>query len=109
MDTTHATRMIQSWFDGLNHSKLATEVVATDFVYRGGERDFTLAEFQARVDEYRQRFPELLFSLDDLVHSGDRIGVAWTAVTRQKSTKGVGIAKIQGSKVIEFTGVMPNL
>lgn len=107
-----AKQQIENWFrDGLNNMNwnAVQSIVNEDFVYHGGDREFTFAQLQDRVNEYRQRYPELLFSVDFIVEHGDRVGVSWTAATKTKSAKGVGVATFQNGKCVEFRGVMPSL
>lgn len=101
--------LMKKWFEGLNGGKLASGLVADGFTYHGGDADFTMEQLQARVNEYRKKHPELLFSLDHVVQHANKVGVVWSAVTRSGSSKGVGTAKFRNGKFVSFEGVMPNL
>ena len=108
----NAKQAMEKWFsEGLNNSNWNSlqNAVHNNFVYHGGDRDFNFSELQARVKEYRQQYPELIFSIDFIVEHGDRVGVAWTAATKAKSSKGLGVATFQNGACVEFRGVMPNL
>lgn len=107
-----SAKQIENWFrDGLNNMNwnAVQSMFDDDFVYRGGDRNFTFTELQTRVNEYRQQFPELLFSIDFIVEHGERVGISWTAATKTKSSKGVGVATFQNGQCVDFCGVMPNL
>jgi SnoaL-like protein len=107
-----AKQQVENWFrDGLNNMNwnAVQNIFDANFVYRGGDREFTFGELQNRVNEYRQNYPEVLFSIDFIVEHGEHVGVSWTAATKAKSEKGVGVATFQNGKCVEFCGVMPNL
>jgi predicted ester cyclase len=103
---------VERWFrDGLNKMdwNSVQDIFKKDFVYHGGDRDFTFSELQDRVNEYRQEHPDLRFNVDFVVEHGDRVGVTWTAQTKSKTEKGVGVATFKNGECVEFCGVMPNL
>jgi hypothetical protein len=112
MQNQDAENSIQQWFNqGLNQAnwQATDSIFAKNFIYHGADREFTLDDLKARVNEYRQMYPDLLFSLDFVVSHGEAVGVAWTAVTKNKNSKGVGKARFENGKCVEFWGVMPNL
>ncbi|GEM_PF-4363579 len=107
-----AEQKVLTWFQrGLNHGDwdVAREVLADGFVYHGSDGDLDLDAFKARIEDYRRRYPELLFTVNGVVSHADRAGVEWTAVTKNASSKGVGVAHFSAGKCQEFWGVMPNL
>ncbi|ETW95868.1 MAG: hypothetical protein ETSY1_28820 [Candidatus Entotheonella factor] len=111
MQNAMAEDGIGKWFEYLcgEEEALIADLFEDGFVYHTSEGDLDLAGVKARIGEYRAAFPELLFHIDFVVSQGDRVGVAWTAVTKTQISKGVGVGTYINGKFTEFSGIMPNL
>jgi predicted ester cyclase len=52
------------------------EVVSTDYVAPDGQRG--AAAFRANIEQLRRGFPDIRFTVEDLVAEGDKVTVRWT-------------------------------
>ncbi len=112
MSNSAVEQQISKWFDlGLNQGSwpATQDIFAEGFVYHGSDQDFDLAALRRRIEEYRRSHPDLHFKIDFVTSFANRVGVAWTASTKNKHTKGVGVADFKNGKCTSFYGVMPNL
>jgi steroid delta-isomerase-like uncharacterized protein len=71
------------WFDAMSradHHAGADETFAPDYaVFMGADEMRGTAAIKGLVDQYRAAFPDLRFTVDDVIADGDRLAVRWTA------------------------------
>lgn len=75
--TTHKQRIRHLYEDVINHGKLdeLAALVSPDYVDPQGHRG--VAAFTANIAELRTGFPDIQFTVDDLVAEADRVVVRW--------------------------------
>ncbi|MEK6230088.1 MAG: ester cyclase [Actinomycetota bacterium] len=107
------------WFDAWNTGELdlLDEIVAPDAVdhdrYNPNASD-GLEGAKRTVAMYREAFPDIAFTVDDVIAEGDKVVVRWTATgthqgeimgipaTGNKSTvSGIGIDRFEDGKIVE--------
>jgi steroid delta-isomerase-like uncharacterized protein len=69
------------YVDGLNagDESVADELVADDFVNEGGFTDAKGPEaFKVTIRRMRASFPDLEYSLDEMIAEDDKVAVCWT-------------------------------
>jgi predicted ester cyclase len=102
------------WFEELNKGKAAAmalidELCSTDFVRhcaRGKDLRGTKV-YKQDMRELFSAFPDVHFTLDDMVVEGDRVAIRYTWVGTDKATKktvtmwGICIDRIAGHKLVE--------
>jgi steroid delta-isomerase-like uncharacterized protein len=75
--------LARRWFDAMSrgdHRRAADETFAPDYaVFMGADAMRGTDAIKALVDRYRAAFPDLRFTVDDVVAEGDRLAVRWTA------------------------------
>jgi steroid delta-isomerase-like uncharacterized protein len=78
MSTSNAQLVRRLYTDFFNTGRLDQlgEVVAPEFVGAGPGRG--PAAFAAVITELRGAFPDLIYTVDDIVADGDRVAVRWT-------------------------------
>ena len=59
--------------------ELGTQFYAPDFVHHRLNRDLSLLENNDRAKTWRQAFPDLKFTLEQVVAEGDLVSILWTA------------------------------
>ncbi|HYE94859.1 MAG TPA: ester cyclase [Rubricoccaceae bacterium] len=78
--------LARRWFDAMSrgdHYAAADETFAPDYtVFMGADEMRGTAAIKALVDQYRAAFPDLRFTVDDVIAEGDRLAVRWTATGR---------------------------
>jgi predicted ester cyclase len=99
--------------DGINRNQpeLLPELISGDYVAAPGGRG--PSGFARNVDELRTGFPDIRFTLQDLVAEGDRVAVRWTweathtgtfrswAPSGQRvTTTGIAIYQLEQGKVV---------
>lgn len=93
------------------------ELCATDFVWHPstGEDIGGLKDFKYNTSEVYSAFPDLHFTLDDMVAEGDKVAVRWTITGTHKggfmgipptnkevTSWGIEIYRIAGGKFVEL-------
>ena len=120
MSAEEKKAIVRRLFEELwNQGKLdvADEIFATDYIFhepiagevRGPEG------FKQFVSMYRIAFPDLQFRIEDQIAEGDKIVTRWTATGTHKgelmgisptsvqvTVTGIGIARTDGGKIVEF-------
>ena len=120
MSAEEKKAIVRRFFEELwNQGKLdvADEIFATDYIFhepvagevRGPEG------FKQFVSMYRIAFPDLQFRIEDQIAEGDKIVTRWTATGTHKgelmgisptsvqvTVTGIGIARTDGGKIVEF-------
>ena len=81
------------------------EIYATDFIYQAPTGEIRgLEGFKQLVTMYRNAFPDLQFTIDDIFAEGNRAVVRWTfRGTHKGQSPGFGIPRT--GKQISFSGV----
>jgi steroid delta-isomerase-like uncharacterized protein len=98
MSAKEIKALVRRWFREWNKGKAAAlaaidKFYATDFVYHSGDgRDMGFKDFKQSISAFYDAFPDLHWTLDDMVVEGDR------AVTRYIMT---------GTHKGEFMGIPP--
>src|SRR5437763_11340962 len=107
-----AEDVVRRWFaDCLNGTAwdATTDLFDADFVYHASDGDMSAEDLRKRIEEYRQKYPELLFGIDRLVSDGPVVGVSWHAVTRGGTIFGIGRGIVDGGRLTETWAVVPSL
>jgi steroid delta-isomerase-like uncharacterized protein len=106
-------RSIERLFDTFNHGDLAPleELVAPDYVGPQGDRG--PAGFRAVVVGLRAAFPDIHYTVEELVAEGDKVAVRWhwtgthrgtfrvyPATGKAVSNSGSGIFHCKGGKIV---------
>ena len=125
MSTQETKRLIDRLYEQvLNRANMdaADEVMATD--YRSHEEAGThgLAEFKQEIPAFHAAFPDLTFTLDELIVSGDRVCHRWTArgthqgelmgippTGKAVTVTGTTIERIENGKIAESWPMMDRL
>ncbi|HZI91868.1 MAG TPA: ester cyclase [Thermoleophilaceae bacterium] len=107
------------WFDAWNTGELdlLDEIVAPDAVDHdryNPNASGGLEGAKRTVAMYREAFPDIAFTVDDVIAEGDKVVVRWTATgthqgeimgipaTGNKSTvSGIGIDRFEDGKIVE--------
>jgi predicted ester cyclase len=99
--------------DGINRNKpeLLPELISSD--YEGAQGGRGPAGFGSNIDELRAGFPDVRFTLHDLVAEGDRVVVRWTweathtgtfrtwaPTGRRVTNSGIAIYQVEQGKVV---------
>jgi len=97
----------------LNEGNLsvADQLVSPDFMGPAGKGP---AGFKAMISPLRQGFPDLRFTIQEVVAEGSRVVVRWTSqgthhgmfagtppTGRQVSNEGIGIYRVEDGKIVE--------
>lgn len=93
-----------------NNKDLLRELVSADFVGAGPDRG--PAAFAGVMDRLHTAFPDIAYTIDDVVASGDRVAVRWTwrgthtgafrsypISNKQVVNPGMGIFQVTGGKL----------
>ena len=93
---------------------LADQLVSPDFTGPSGKGP---ASFKAMISPLRQGFPDLQFTIQEMVAEGSRVVVRWTshgthrgmfagtaATGRQVSNEGIGIYRVEDGKIRRVAG-----
>ena len=106
-------RQVAKLFDTFNQGELGPidELISPDYVGPQGDRG--PASFRATVVGLRTAFPDLRYTLDDVVAESDRVAVRWhwtgthrgpfrgfSASGRSISNSGAGIFRLQDGKIV---------
>jgi len=111
----------RSWVEEMNKGKAAAmavidELFATDYVEHGGTGEDThgLKDYKKSISELYSAFPDVHFTLDDMVVEGDKVAVRFTFSDTHKgefmgispSNKkwtmwGIYIDRVVGGKFVE--------
>jgi steroid delta-isomerase-like uncharacterized protein len=94
--------------------EVANEIYASDFVNHGVHQDVGLKEDQDAARGWKQAFPDLVMSVDQVVAEGDLVTVLWSARGTNTGTgnglpatgkkiegRGITIWRISGGKIRE--------
>lgn len=100
--TQQVTRYEQEWVDGLNRGDVSTadKAFAPDCVIHitgSPERNLGLAGFKQMVAGLLAAFPDLRFTIEDQVVSGDKVTTRWTA--EGTNTGPLGEVKPTGKRI----------
>ncbi len=78
MSTDSNKRLVQRMYDDFNHGRLddLANVIGADYVAADGNRGPDA--FAAIIGRLRTAFPDITYTLDDLVADGDRVAARWT-------------------------------
>ena len=91
----------------LNKGRVLDELLATDFVLHSvNDADIhgSLKEFFSDVFN---AFPDVHFTIDDMIAEGDKVATRWTMTGTHKATNktvtvwGIGIVRVVGGKIAE--------
>ena len=114
------------YVEELNKGKAATmaaidEFLATDFVgHVGTESEDThgIKDYKKSVSEYFNAFPDMHYTIDDMVVEGDKVAVRFTATGTHKGefmgipptnkkvkVQLIGIDRVVGGKIVEEWGI----
>jgi steroid delta-isomerase-like uncharacterized protein len=122
MSEKEARALVRHWFEEYNKGKAAAmavidELVATDFVWhRGtGEVIHGLKDYKQSQAEFFSAFPDLHFTIDDMVVERDRVATRWTmtgthkgerwdipATNKKVTVVAINIGRIAGGKLMEL-------
>jgi predicted ester cyclase len=74
----------QNWIDGLNRGdvSVADDIFRPDCVIHingGPERDLSLNHFKQMISGFLTAFPDLHFTIEDQLTSGEKVSTRWTA------------------------------
>jgi len=109
------------WFEESNKGKAAAmavidELHATDYIFHGGsgEEMRSRKDFKQFMSEFYSAFPDVHFTLDEIVVEGDKVATRWTMTgthkgkiggippTNKKITIwGISIERVVGGKFVE--------
>jgi len=121
--------LVRRWVEEFNKGKAAAmavidELCATNIVYHGGggEEIRGLKDYKQSTSESYNAFPDLHFTIDDMVVEGDKVATRWTITgthkgefmgrppTNKKVTIwAITIDRIAGGKIVEEWGVSDTL
>lgn len=98
------------------------EIIAADYHSHEPEGTHGLAEFKQEVPAFRAAFPDLEFTLEEIVVSGDRVCHRWTArgthegelmgvppTGREVTLTGTTIERIEDGKIAESWPMMDRM
>jgi steroid delta-isomerase-like uncharacterized protein len=109
-------RSVEKLFDTFNHGDLGVldELVAPDYV--GPQGDKGPAGFRAIIVGLRTAFPDLHYTIDDLVADNDKVAVRWhwtgthrapfrayPATGKAVTNPGLGIFRLERGKIVAAT------
>lgn len=109
-------RVVEAWNEGkATVMAVVDEVFATDIVYHGGGKDIRgIKDYKQHVIEFYNAFPDLHFTIEDMVVEGDKVAMRVTLTgthkgefhgvpaTNMKVTGwGISIYRIIGGKIVE--------
>ena len=106
------------WEELLNGGKTEkmNELIATDYVYHGpgGHEIKGIEGLKKFITWLHTSFPNIHFTVDDLIAEGDRVVSFWTMKGTHKSNKqlnqqGIIISRIASGKVVESWEVFDRL
>jgi len=109
------------WFEESNKGKAAAmavidELHATDYIFHGGsgEEMRSRKDYKQFMSEFYSAFPDVHFTLDEIVVEGDKVATRWTMTgthkgkiggippTNKKITIwGISIERVVGGKFVE--------
>ena len=109
------------WFKESNKGKTAAmaiidELHATDYIFHGGsgEEMRSRKDYKQFMSEFYSAFPDVHFTLDEIVVEGDKVATRWTMTgthkgeiegispTNKKITiRGISIERVVGGKFVE--------
>ena len=93
MEDTRSETLVRRWFEDLFNGgdlPVADDLLASDVRYHGPESlsptDVTSpADVKEYVEVYREAFPDLRYTVDDVFGSGRTVGARWTATGTHRS------------------------
>ena len=113
----------RAW-EGVDNPDILDEVYAPDVVWHEPDREIRgLEQAKQFVNTYKTAFPDLSFTVEDVIAEGDRVVTRVTArgthegeteeigtpTGRQMELKGMTISRIAGGKIIEDSDSYDNL
>lgn len=121
MSTKDLKALTRRYFEECNKGKAAAlavidEIYATDFIWhRGtGEVTYSLKDYKQSQSELYDSFPDIHFTLDDMVVEGDKVAARWTLTGTHKGERwgipatnkkltmwAISIERIIGGKSVE--------
>ena len=103
---------------GLGHAEVADEIISPDYVVHDPgtpDRAGGIEGEKNAVAMYRSVFPDLWFSIEDMIASGDQVVICHTAhgthrgglmkippTGREMAVAGISIIRIQDGKIVEL-------
>jgi steroid delta-isomerase-like uncharacterized protein len=110
---TQNKRSVEQLFEAFNHGDLSEIDVLVAPAYVGAQGDKGPAGFRAVVVGLRTAFPDLRYTLDDVVADGDRVAVRWhwtgthrgpfrafPATGKAVRNTGAGIFRLHDGKIV---------
>ena len=101
--------------------KLKAEFFSTEFISHTPEGDMSFDNFIKVVGTLFKAFPDLKFTLDDLIAEGDKVSARYTmsgihkgkfqgipATGKKIKINGLEIRRMDGGKFVEYWGIMDN-
>ena len=123
------TRILdEAWNQG--NIDVVDELVATEYAYHDPQYPESegVEGYKQRVSTYRSAFPDIHFTVEDMIAEGDKLAFRWSstgtqtgdlpdipATNRTTSVWGIGIVRIVNGKIVEewvvwdTLGMMQNL
>jgi predicted ester cyclase len=116
-ETTEATdqnkQLVERLFETFNHGDLGIVDTLVGDEYVGAQGDKGPAGFKAVVAGLRAAFPDLHYTLDEVIAEGDRVAVRWhwtgthqgtfrkfAATGKAVTNTGAGIFRLRGGKIV---------
>jgi predicted ester cyclase len=107
MSTEENKALWRRFVEELNKGRVLGDLFATDFVLHGSSGE----EERGRVKEFFSNvfnaFPDIHFTIDDMIAEGDKVATRWTMTGTHKATNktvttwGIGIVRVVGGKIVE--------
>jgi steroid delta-isomerase-like uncharacterized protein len=116
-------RLIEEWNKGKSAAMaVMDELYATNFVSHGGEDIRGLKDNKQFMSEFYSAFPDLHYTIDDMVADGNKVAARWTITgthkgdfmgippTNKKVTVlAISIDRFAGGKIMEEWGISDTL
>lgn len=108
--------VLRFWEEGANQQNWAVldEIIAEDSIERGGGRSLGREELKAELEGYAEAFPDLHYTIEEMVVEGDLVVSRWVArgthmghllnippTGKSVTISGISIDRVVNGKIVE--------